>query len=110
LPGKNFYGWQFKLEDHRKCTQIDAGLFLPYSLAAAADAMTPVEPVRSRGMNLPGLVIVFIIILVVFYMAGYPVPPILLRAIYAVIIILLIVIVLQAFGLLGPGPAMRITP
>jgi hypothetical protein len=43
-------------------------------------------------------------------MAGYPVPPILLRAIYAVIIILLIVIVLQAFGLLGPGPAMRITP
>jgi len=72
--------------------------------------MTPVELVRSRGMNLPGLVVVFIMILVVFYMAGYPVPPILLRAIYAVIIILLIVIVLQAFGLLGPGPAMRITP
>jgi cell division protein FtsW (lipid II flippase) len=61
-------------------------------------------------MTLPGMVVVFIIILVVFYMAGYPVPPILLRAIYAVIIILLIVIVLQAFGFLGPGPAMRITP
>ena len=61
-------------------------------------------------MNLPGLVVVFIIILVVFYMAGYPVPPILLQSIYAAIIILLIVIVLQAFGLLGPGPAMRITP
>jgi hypothetical protein len=45
---------------------------------------------------------------VLFYMAGYPVPPILLRTIYAVIIIL-IIIVLQAFGVLGPGPAMRIT-
>jgi hypothetical protein len=81
----------------------------PYTPAAAADVTTPVQPVRSRGMNLPALVVVFIIILVMFYMAGYPVPPVLLRAIYAVIIILLIVIVLQAFGLLGPGPAMRIT-
>jgi hypothetical protein len=88
---------------------LDQTPSLPYTRAAAADVTTPVEPVRSRGMNLPGLVVVFIIILVVFYMAGYPVPPILLRSIYAVIIILLIMIVLQAFGLLGPGPAMRIT-
>ena len=88
---------------------LDPPPLLPYTRAAAADMTTPVEPVKSRGMNLPALVVVFIIILVVFYMAGYPVPPILLRSIYAVIIILLIVIVLQAFGLLGPGPAMRIT-
>jgi hypothetical protein len=60
-------------------------------------------------MSLPGMVVVFIIILVVLYMAGYPIPPILVRAIYALIIVLLIVIVLQALGLLGPGPAMRIT-
>jgi hypothetical protein len=88
---------------------LDQTPSLPYTRAAAADVKTPLEPGRSRGMNLPGLVVVFIIILVVFYMAGYPVPPILLRSIYAVIIILLIVIVLQSFGLLGPGPAMRIT-
>jgi hypothetical protein len=87
---------------------LDQTPALPYTRAAAADVTTPVEPVRSRGMNLPGLVVVFIIILVLFYMAGYPVPPILLRTIYAVIIIL-IIIVLQAFGVLGPGPAMRIT-
>jgi len=60
-------------------------------------------------MTLPGLVVVFIIILVVLYMAGYPIPPILVREIYAIIIVLLIVIVLQALGLLGPVPAMRIT-
>jgi hypothetical protein len=42
-------------------------------------------------------------------MAGYPIPPILVRAIYAIIIVLLIVIVLQALGLLGPVPVMRIT-
>jgi hypothetical protein len=60
-------------------------------------------------MTLPGMVVVFIIILVVLYMAGYPIPPILGRAIYALIIVLLIVIGLQALGLLGPVPAMRIT-
>jgi hypothetical protein len=60
-------------------------------------------------MILPGLVVVFIIILVVLYMTGYPIPPLLIWAIYAMIIVLLIVIVLQAFGLLGPVPAMRIT-
>ena len=60
-------------------------------------------------MILPGLVVVFIIILVVLYMAGYPIPRILVWAIYAMIIVLLIVIVLQALGLLGPVPAMHIT-
>jgi hypothetical protein len=60
-------------------------------------------------MTLPGMVVVCIIILVVLYMTGYPLPPILVRAIYAIIIILLIVIVLQALGFLGPVPAMRIT-
>ncbi|MGH8066889.1 MAG: hypothetical protein ACRERE_16960 [Candidatus Entotheonellia bacterium] len=49
-------------------------------------------------MTVPGLVVVFIIILVVLYMAGYPIPPILIRAIYTIIIVLLIVIVLQAFS------------
>jgi hypothetical protein len=39
-------------------------------------------------MILPGMVVVFIIILLVFYVSGYPIPPILLRAIYAIIIIL----------------------
>jgi hypothetical protein len=87
---------------------LDPTPALPYTRAAAADVTTPMEQVRSRSMNLPGLVVVFIIILVLFYMAGYPVPPILLRTIYAVVIIL-IIIVLQAFGVLGPGPAMRIT-
>jgi hypothetical protein len=60
-------------------------------------------------MVLPGMVVVFIIILLVFYLSGYPIPSMFLRAIYAIIIILLIVIVLQALGLLGPISAMRIT-
>jgi hypothetical protein len=60
-------------------------------------------------MTLPGMVVVCIIILVVLYMTGYPLPPILVRAICAIIIVLLIVIVLQAVGLLGPVPEMRIT-
>jgi hypothetical protein len=60
-------------------------------------------------MTLPGMVVVFIIILVALYLTGYPIPPSLVRVIYAIIIVLLIVIVLQAFGLLGPTPAMRIT-
>jgi hypothetical protein len=60
-------------------------------------------------MVLPGMMVVFISILVVLYLTRYPIPAILLWAIYAIIIILLIVIVLQAFGLLGPVPAMRIT-
>jgi hypothetical protein len=60
-------------------------------------------------MMLPGMVVVFIIILGVLYMAGYPIPPILVRALSAIIIVLLIVIVLQALGLVGPVPAMRIT-
>jgi hypothetical protein len=88
---------------------LDPRPSLPYTQAAAADVTTPVVLVRSRRMNLPGFVVVFIVILVVFYLTGFPIPTILLRAIYAVIIILLIVIVLQAFGVLGPGPAMRIT-
>jgi hypothetical protein len=49
-------------------------------------------------MTLPGMVVVFIIILVLLSMAGYPIPPILVRAIYAMIIVLLIVIGLQALG------------
>jgi hypothetical protein len=60
-------------------------------------------------MTLPGMVVVFIIIRVVLYLTRYPIPPILVRAIYAIIAVLLIVIVLQALGLLGPVPAMRIT-
>jgi hypothetical protein len=61
-------------------------------------------------MILPGMVVVFIIILVVLYLTRYPIPPMLLWVIYAIIIVLLIVIVLQALGILSPLPAMRITP
>jgi hypothetical protein len=60
-------------------------------------------------MTLPGMAVVFILLLVVLYLTGYPIPPILVRAIYVIIIVLFIVIVLQALGLLGPVPAMRIT-
>jgi hypothetical protein len=60
-------------------------------------------------MSLPGLVVVFIIILVVLYLTRYPIPPTLLWGIYAIIIVLFIGILLQVLGLLGPGPAMRIT-
>jgi hypothetical protein len=60
-------------------------------------------------MILPGMVVVFIIILVVFYVSGYPIPPILLRVLYAIIITLLIVIALQTLGLLGSLPPMRVT-
>jgi hypothetical protein len=59
-------------------------------------------------MTLPGMVVVFILLLV-FYVSGYPIPPILVRAIYAIITVLLVVIILQALGLLGHEPAMRIT-
>jgi hypothetical protein len=61
-------------------------------------------------MILPGMVVVFIMILVVLYLTRYPIPPILLWVIYATITVLLIVIVLQILGLLGPLPAMRLTP
>jgi len=54
------------------------------------------------------MVVVFILLLV-FYVSGYSIPPILVRAIYAIIIVLLVVIVLQPLGLLGHEPAMRIT-
>jgi hypothetical protein len=60
-------------------------------------------------MTLPGMVVVFIIILVVLYLTRYPLPPILVWAIYAMIVVLFIVILLQVLGLFGPLPAMRIT-
>jgi hypothetical protein len=60
-------------------------------------------------MILPGMMVVFIIILVVLHLTRYPIPAILLWVIYAIIIVLLIVIMLQTLGLLGPVPAMRIT-
>ena len=60
-------------------------------------------------MILPGMMVVFIIILVVLYLTRFPIPAILLWVIYAIIIILLIVIMLQTLGLLGPLPGMRIT-
>jgi hypothetical protein len=62
------------------------------------------------GMPLLGLVVVFIMILVVLYVSRFPIPPSLLWIMYALISGLLIVILLQTLGLLGPGPAMRITP
>jgi hypothetical protein len=60
-------------------------------------------------MVLPGMVVVFITILVVLYLTRYPIPPILLWVIYAIIAVLLSVTGLQIFGLLGPLPAMRLT-
>jgi hypothetical protein len=60
-------------------------------------------------MTLPGMVVVFIIILVVFYVSGYPIPPMLLRVLYAIIVTLLIVIALQTLGLLGSLPPLRVT-
>jgi hypothetical protein len=60
-------------------------------------------------MILPGMMVVFIIILMVLYLTRFPIPAILLWVIYAIIIVLLIVIMLQTLGLLGPLPGMRIT-
>ena len=60
-------------------------------------------------MILPGMMVVFIIILMVLYLTRFPIPAILLWVIYAIIIVLLIVIMLQTLGLLGPLPEMRIT-
>jgi hypothetical protein len=60
-------------------------------------------------MILPGMVMVFIMILVVLYLTRYPIPPILLWVIYAIITVLLIVIVLQTLGLLSHVPLIRIT-
>jgi hypothetical protein len=60
-------------------------------------------------MILPGMVVVFMMILAVLYLTRYPIPRMLSWVIYAIITVLLSIIVLQIFGLLGPFPAMRLT-